>query len=165
MTILAPMRTEAYASYMQSFAANFAEGNIKAGYWHQEGALERSLAVFEKLLPQGLVTPNNYLFEIVGNEGSQMVGSVWFSVQEQLGIRDAWVSYIEVKPEFRRQGYATRAFQALEAIVVPLGVSSIGLHVFNHNREAQAFYSQLGFVIPGVNMIKQVGERIAHGLG
>lgn len=164
MTILAPMRAEAYASYMQLCAINYVEGNVTSGYWLKEGALERSHAEFERMLPQSLATPDNHFFEILADEDSQSVGFIWITITDRHNIRDAWVSYIEVKPEFRRQGYATRAFREVEDIAVALGVSSIGLHVFSHNQEAQAFYRKLGFIVPGINMIKQISGSARDGV-
>ena len=156
MTILAPMRAEVYASFVQSVVANYAHDNIAAGRWPRDGALERSLAEFESMLPQGLATPDNYLFEIMASETGPTVGTLWLAVVERRGIRCAYVHDVEIKPEFRRQGHAKRAFQALEAIVISLGLSSIGLHVFSHNPGAQALYSQLGYSVTGINMLKHL---------
>jgi len=108
------MRTQVYATYVQSSAAGYAEDNITSGRWPKEGAMERSLAEFESLLPQGLATLNNHLFEILAAEGGPTVGCIWFAVEERHGIRGAFLYDVEVKSEFRRQGHAKRAFQALE---------------------------------------------------
>src|SRR5438046_2060834 len=127
------MRAEAYAAYLQSSVGGYAEDNVTSGRWPKEGALERSLAKFEGLLPQGLATPDNYLFEIMAAEGGPTVGFLWLAVQERHAIRGGFVYDVEVKEEFRRQGHAERAFQELHGIAVSLGLPSIGLHVFAHN--------------------------------
>jgi ribosomal protein S18 acetylase RimI-like enzyme len=153
------MRAEAYASYLQAAVAGYAEDNVASGRWPKDGALERSLAEFEDLLPQGLETPGNHLFEIRPAKEGPIVGFLWFAVEERHGIRGAFVYDIEVKAEFRRQGHARRAFQALEPIVASLGLSSIGLHVFGHNPGAQALYGQLGYAVTGINMLKKLGAQ------
>ena len=159
LTVLVPMRAEHYAAYLESCVTNYAEGNVASGYWLKKGALDRAHAEFEKMVPQGLATPDNYFFEIMSNEEGDSAGFIWFTVKEELEIRSAWLCYIEIKAEFRRQGYAKKAFQELEVFVAALGVSSIGLHVFSHNLSAQAFYKQIGFVVPGINMVKQLGQH------
>jgi ribosomal protein S18 acetylase RimI-like enzyme len=158
MTVLTAMRPEVFAAYLDSAVAAYAQDNIDAGRWPAEGALERSRADFEDSLPHGLATPDNYLFEIQDDEGGTTVGYLWFAVVVKHGLRSAYVYDLEVKSEYRRQGHAKRAFEALEARVVALGLSSIGLHVFGHNPGAQSLYSQLGYTVTGINMIKQLNK-------
>jgi ribosomal protein S18 acetylase RimI-like enzyme len=157
VTVLIPMRAEAFASYLQSSVAGYAQDNVASGRWPADGSRERSLVEFRSLLPQGLATPDNHLFEIMAHEGGPTVGYLWFAIEERHGIRCAFVYNVEIKPEFRRQGHARRAFQALEALVASMGLSSIGLHVFAHNPGAQSLYSQLGFAVTGISMLKQIG--------
>ena len=152
------MRPEVFAGYLDSSVAGYAQDNIDSGRWPAEGALERSRADFDSLLPQGLATPDNYLFEIQNGEDGSTVGYLWFAVVVKHGLRSAYVYDLEVKPEHRRQGHAKRAFEALEARVAALGLSSIGLHVFGHNPGAQSLYSQLGYTVTGINMIKQIDK-------
>ena len=157
MTILAPMRAEVYPSYLQASAAGYAEDNIASGRWPKEGALARSLAEYAILLPQGVATPSQHLFEILSAEDRVTVGYLWFAVQEKHGVRSAFIYDVEIKPEFRRQGHAKRAFRALEEFIATLHVTSICLHVFANNPGAQALYRELGFAVTGMNMRKPFG--------
>lgn len=159
MTVLAPMRPEVFATYRQAEVAGYAEENIASGRWPKEGALDRSLAEFDALLPQGLATPDSHLFEIRENEDGPTVGFLWFAVEERHGVRSAFVYDVSVGEAYRRRGHAKRAFRALEAIAASLGLSRIDLHVFGHNPGAQALYQQLGFTLTGSNLIKQLGEQ------
>ena len=129
---------------------------MEGGGGGARGALEGSRADFDDSLPHGLATPDNYLFEIQDGEDGTTVGYLWFAVVVKHGLRSAYVYDLEVKREPRRQGHAKRAFAALEARVAALGLSSIGLHVFGHNPGAQSLYSQLGYTVTGINMIKQI---------
>jgi ribosomal protein S18 acetylase RimI-like enzyme len=155
------MRAEVYDAYFQAAVAGYAEDNVASSRWPREGALERSRADLESSLPQGLATPDNYLFEIKVTETGSAVGVLWFAVEERHGIRSAFVYDIEIKPECRRQGHAARAFQALEPLVAALGLSTIGLHVFGHNPGAQALYAKLGYAVTGLNMAKHLDARLA----
>lgn len=152
------MRAEVYPSYLQASAAGYAEDNIASGRWPKEGALARSLAEYEVLLPRGVATPSQHLFEILSAEGGPTVGYIWFAVQEKHGVRSAFIYDVEIKPEFRRQGHAKRAFRALEKFIGTLNVTSICLHVFAKNTGAQALYRALGFAVTGMNMRKPLGN-------
>lgn len=159
MTTLVPMRQEVFTAYRDAAIAGYAKDNVASGRWPAEGALARSRADFEESLPQGLATPDNFLFEIKGEPDGPTVGFIWFAVVEKNGIRSAFVYDVEVRPEFRRQGHARAAFKAIEPLVRGLGLCSIGLHVFGHNPGAQALYSSLGYGVTGTNMLKVLGER------
>jgi ribosomal protein S18 acetylase RimI-like enzyme len=154
VTVLAPMRAEVYPTYVQAAVAGYAEDNIRCGRWPAQGALERSLAEFQSLLPQGLATADNHLFEILAHADGPTVGHLWFAVEDHHGQRGGYVYDVDVEPAHRRQGHARRAFELLEAFAAELGLASIGLHVFGDNPGAQALYRQLGYGVTGINMVK-----------
>ena len=90
-----------------------------------------------------------------GSDGDgEVVGFVWFAVQESAGVRNGYVYSIQVRPEFRGQGHASAALRLLEDIAAGLGLVHIALHVFAFNTSAQALYRSLGYGITGVNMLK-----------
>ncbi|STQ91636.1 GNAT family N-acetyltransferase [Iodobacter fluviatilis] len=156
MTTLLPMRTAVYESYLEHSILSYAKENIQSGRWREENAIEQSRIEFHKLLPQGVDTPDQYLFEIIGKDNQSTVGFIWFAVVSDKGVRLAFVYDLEIKAPYQRQGYATQAFKAIETLVSDLGLSSIGLHVFGHNTGAQALYRQLGYEVTGMNMLKKL---------
>ncbi|MDY7537444.1 GNAT family N-acetyltransferase [Undibacterium sp. 5I1] len=158
MSILVPMSSDTFTIYLKSAIMSYAEQNIKSGRWPVENAMTQSRVEHEKLLPQGLETPDNYLFEIRGISGSSdfTVGTLWLAVIEKGGVRSAYIYNIEVAESYRRQGHAKRAFAALELFVRSIGLSVIGLHVFAFNSGAQALYASLGYEVTGINMQKQI---------
>ena len=156
MTALTPMRPERYAAYLEAAIAGYAEDSIACGRWPADKAGELSRADFMALLPQGLATPDDHLFEIVDTEGGSSLGTLWFAVEDRHGVRGAFVYDLEVRPEYRRLGHAERAFGLLEAIVLALGLPHIGLHVFAQNQGAQDLYRKLGYTVTGLNMHKKL---------
>jgi ribosomal protein S18 acetylase RimI-like enzyme len=157
MSVLVPMRPEEFVKYRESSVTGYAKDSVEAGYWSAEGSLKRSRIIFDSLLPHGLTTPNNYLYELQAAVDGATVGFLWFANVERQGIRMAYVYHILIKEPYRRLGHAKRALFALEPIVASLGLSSIGLQVFGGNNiGAQALYRQVGYVVTGINMSKNL---------
>jgi ribosomal protein S18 acetylase RimI-like enzyme len=157
VTVLVPMSTEAFGQYVEAATSGYAEEMVVSGRWPEEGALARASVDFWESLPRGLDTPDHYLFEIRDPDSGVCVGFLCFAIRDKGGFRSAFVFDIEVRPEFRRQGYATAALGDLERLVRDLGLAGIALHVFRNNAAAQRLYRKLGYDVTGVNMLKQLG--------
>ena len=156
MTVLVPMGKEGFVSFTENSVTGYADDNVAAGRWNADEAPGLSRAEFARLLPQGLATPNNHLYEIRDETGDMTVGFLWFATVARGNAKTGYVYQLEVHPEFRRRGHARAAFQAMESIAVAMGLSSIGLHVFRHAPGAQALYVSLGYSVTGVNMQKRL---------
>jgi ribosomal protein S18 acetylase RimI-like enzyme len=155
------MRADTYPSYLKGAIAGYAEDNITSGRWPQAGAIERSREDFESSLPQGLDTPDNYLFEILDVVDGPIVGYVWYKLERTHGSCAAYVYDLEVKAEHRRKGHALSALQALESMAAASGATSIGLNVFAQNVGAQALYQKLGYAPTNINMRKPLPRAVA----
>jgi ribosomal protein S18 acetylase RimI-like enzyme len=144
-----------YAAWLEAAIPAYASDKVDSGQWSEEDSLERSQMEFAELLPQGLATPDNFLFTITDLQATA-VGVLWFAVRTRFDARVANVFDITVWPERRREGHAFRAFVALEDQVRALGLSGIALHVFGHNKGAQALYAKLGFQPTNISLFKPV---------
>ena len=153
MTTLRPMQVETYSAYVESAIKGYAEENVAAGRWPRAGAIERSRENFESLLPRGLDTPDNFLFEILEERGL-IAGYVWYALERKHGACGAYIYDLEVKPEHRRKGHAYRALKALELVAAEAGATSIGLNVFANNIVAQSLYQKLDYAPTNFNMRK-----------
>ena len=156
------MTAAAYGTYLEAAVAAYAEENVDSGRWPAEGALERSRADFESLLPRGVATPDNHLFEIKAEEQGPAIGYLHFAIEVKAGMCSAFVYDLEIKPEHRRRGHAAAAFAAIEPLAREFGAESIGLHVFAQNVAAQALYRKLGYRVTGMNMVKPLSEEPAR---
>jgi ribosomal protein S18 acetylase RimI-like enzyme len=67
-------------------------------------------------------------------------------VAEEEGKRQVFVLDIQIYEAYRRQGYGSQAFLAMEEKAKELGISTISLHVFKHNHSARAMYEKLGYL-------------------
>ena len=85
MISLEPMSEAAFATYMGESIPAFAQDKVSSGQWSEDSALELSRKGFEALLPQGLATPDNHIFEIHAEGEPGAIGMLWFAVQERAG--------------------------------------------------------------------------------
>jgi ribosomal protein S18 acetylase RimI-like enzyme len=153
VAVLAPMAAADYAAFLASAIPGYAADKVAAGQWSEEESLELSRQNYEQLLPQGLGTPGHHLYCVLDERG-QPVGTLWLVAKEQAGLRIAYIYDIEIRPDRRRRGHATRALRAAESEARRLGLAGIGLHVFGHNLGARALYESLGYRATNINMFK-----------
>jgi ribosomal protein S18 acetylase RimI-like enzyme len=154
MSVLVSMRPEYYAVFYQVASEAYASENALAGRWSADEALGLAQAETERLLPQGLATPDNQLLEILETEQGPTVGFVWFARLKRGSAYAAFVCQIYVAPEARRRGHASAALAAVECLARDQGMASMALHVFAHNESAQALYKSLGYSVASLNMHK-----------
>jgi len=159
MTALRPMQTETYATYLETAILGYASENVEAGRWPELGAFERSRDEFHALLPAGIATPDNHLFEILDSEGGQVVGYVWYTLRRNHGACLAFIYDLEIMEAHRRKGHARRALLLLEQHAVELGATTVGLNVFATNHGAQELYRKLGFATTNFNMSKPLPSK------
>jgi ribosomal protein S18 acetylase RimI-like enzyme len=152
MVRLIPMTEREFQAYLECDVRRYAQEHIKAGDWHPSDALERSRREHHRLLPNGLASKNQYLLSIEAEELGAKVGIIWFAVHDT----SAFVYDLLIHDKFRRRGYGTQALVALEEKVRRLGVDTISLHVFAHNRPARALYEKVGYRGKGLHMSKRL---------
>lgn len=155
MITLVPMTDAEYEPFYTRLTADYAHDQVASGRWNAETALEQSAAEMRKSLPNGLATPNHYLYTIRADGIDEPVGQLWVRIQRELDP-NAFILDIEIYDAYQRRGYAQGALQALETLVQGMGVYKIGLHVHAQNHGAHALYDKMGYAVTGYNMIKRL---------
>ena len=150
------MNAEEFTAYVEQAIPDFAQEKVDAGQWSKEASLALARQGFNELLTEGHATPENCLFTLREVSGRATVGVLWFAVQERAGQRIAYVYDILVEPQHQRKGYGKSTFEALESEVASRGLCGNALHVFGHNKAAQALYAKLGYQPTNINMFKKV---------
>ena len=158
MTVLVRMSEGAYAGYVRHAIPDYARDKVASGQWVEADALALARADHAELLPLGLATPDNYLYEIRRAADAPTIGMLWFAVQERAGHKVAYVYDVFVEAPHRQQGHASRTFAALEGIASSLGLAGVALHVFGHNRPAHDLYVRLGYRATNISMFKALGR-------
>lgn len=154
MVRLEPMSAAAFAAYLETAVSDYAREKVKSGNWREAESLNLARQTYANLLPDGLATPDQHFFTIRAPGEPEPVGMLWYAVVADESGRHAWVYDVVIYPQFRRRGYATQAFRALEADVQQRGLDVIRLHVFGSNVSARALYRRLGYGETNVIMAK-----------
>ncbi len=158
MVRLVPMNESEFHAYRKDAIAQSACDHIKAGKWTPGEALRLAEQEDQHLLPEGLASPNQYLFTIEDERYGIKVGMLWFAVRDGGTGPEVFVHDVRIVEEFRRRHYGTAAFRALESHVRTLGLTTICLHVFGHNLAARSMYEKLGYVTTNVLMSKTLSR-------
>jgi hypothetical protein len=124
---LVPMTAEQFTAWLPGKIAAYAQESVVSGRWSEGESLKRSREDHDRLLPQGLATPDHPLWSIVRTSDREPVGMLWIQVM------------IRLEEEAKR-----------------LELEGIRLHVFGHNPAARPLYEKLGYVATNINMQKQL---------
>ena len=149
LTLMAPQE---FRGYLDVLIRDYAKDNVDAGYWEPKDAIELSRKATESLLPQGLNTPNHYIYVV--RDGDERVGVVWMKANIDQANKHAFIYDIAIDEERRGKGYGRKAMELVEEKVKELGLTQMALHVFAKNKVARNLYESLGYEVKSLNMIK-----------
>ncbi|MEG9296828.1 GNAT family N-acetyltransferase [Mangrovibacillus sp. Mu-81] len=149
--IVIPMTSEEFSIFVEKSIISYASEKTRSGNWNEEEALDRAKADYERFLPQGEKTENNYLYSLY-NENAR-VGSFWIAVMPN---QTGYIYNIEIEEEFRGKGFGKSAMKEIEIKAKELGLNKIELHVFAHNTPARRLYETIGYEVTNVIMAKSI---------
>src|SRR5215210_8591381 len=148
-----------YREYREELVRDFADDKVRAGAWSEAEAESKAADDVDGLLPEGTATPNHFLYSVRDDSLPAEVGSVWFALMVSGVGCSVWIYDIIINEDFRRRGYATRTLELVEDRAGELGARSVGLHVFGHNRGAQALYEKMGYNTTSITMAKHIHTK------
>jgi ribosomal protein S18 acetylase RimI-like enzyme len=152
--LLLQITEDEYRTWLAQSIKDYAQDKVDAGTWQPGEALSRSEQDFTQLLPQGRVTPDNPIYSIQDATLGTHVGVLWIAVLSGGLRKTAYIYDIVIYEAYRRHGYGEGTMLALEEKVRELGLDTVGLHVFGHNKAAQALYEKVGYIVTDINMSK-----------
>lgn len=160
MLSLISMTEDEFLLYEEFSIQDYAREQVKRGHWPKAGALQQAKQHYQQLLPQGLQTPQQYLWMVVDKKLGQKVGIIWFALHEQDGEQQAWVYDVRIFEGFRRRGYVTLTSQILAKQAAKLGATAVSVHVFEHNRAPREMYEKLGYVVTDTSILKKLTKHV-----
>ncbi|EAF0744131.1 GNAT family N-acetyltransferase [Listeria monocytogenes] len=137
--------------FLTTAITDYAKEKVEAGTWDEEESLAKSQDSFNKLLYDGITTPNEYLYSIISGE---KIGYIWFHVDETRSGKHAFIYDFVIFEAFRGKGFGTKTLAALDVLAKEMKITKIGLHVFAHNQTAIGLYNKVGFQNTDITMAK-----------
>src|SRR4051812_9050246 len=147
------MSAEEYDAWLPTSIEEYAAEHARAGSRPADTSLEMAHEEFQKLLPEGLSTPEHHL--LVGLVGGEPIGFLWLRIPPASGESvDAFIYNVEVDLSQRGKGYGRGIMRSAEGYARDQGATALRLHVFGHNTVARSLYESLGYATTNVNMVK-----------
>lgn len=157
MIELRKMTEAEFKKFLEYSVPEYAREKMKGEGLSQEAATKLAEDSFAELLPNGLLSENQFLFSIVeAADGASVVGSLWFARKQNGSKSYAYIYDIVLATEVRGKGFGKLAMQLLESEVKRQGLASIGLHVFGHNQVAIKLYEKSGYRVINQIMVKDL---------
>lgn len=150
------MTQDEYDDWQRDIAEAYADEQVSAGRWPQEGAVQRARDENARLLPQGPETPRMLVLRGIDGTG-EPVGRAWVGLDHPRGAPDVAFLYdIEVLASRRGSGYGRALLAAVEDVVRQAGVPALELNVFGPNRAAISLYDSAGYEVTTQQMRKSL---------
>ncbi len=109
---------------------------------------------FNKLLPQGHQTSDQFFFEAFNEMNGDSIGYLWLGIQERFGRKITSINHIIIRSDHRGQGWGKALMKAVEAEAKRHGSERVRLHVFQRNTIALRLYESMGFKTTSLDMVK-----------
>lgn len=147
-----------YPAWTAASIKEYAAANVRSGRWNPDEAPQKAAEAYKALLPNGLDTPDHYIYEVQGEVGGKTVaaGHVWLWINTKIVPKKGYIYDIAMSAEHRGMGFGKAAMLAIEAKAKELGAAAIGLHVFAYNENAHALYKKLDYAYVGHMMEKSL---------
>ncbi len=155
MTRLEPMTQARYETWLEATIREYAAEKVASGNYPEEGAVDRSRAEFETLLPNGLQSDGHEIRSMV-DDSDRGVGYIWFTIEDRSVGQVVFIYDIAVDPGHRRKGHAQAALTQVEAYARKHDCIGVMLHVFGSNTGARELYRKTGYEETNVIMLKRV---------
>lgn len=155
---LTPMNERCYEEFLLRTIDEYAREKVIAGAWLEEESVALAISEFDRFLPQGLQTPDAYLYVIEDQDQGYQLGHLWIGLTDGAYGKVAFLYEINIFEPHRNRGYGTAVMQHLEVLAAKLGADQIALHVFGHNKRAYHLYAKMGYEVKNISMAKTLDK-------
>jgi ribosomal protein S18 acetylase RimI-like enzyme len=148
-----------FEAFREQAIRNYADENVRAGYWHSSEAIRRSIEAYQKLLPDGIATEGHHIFVARDAQSEEAVGYIWLNVEKDAAIPSGFIFAVFIYEQFRERGYGAMMMKAIEVKASALGLKRLMLHVFAQNPVAIHLYESIGYSITSLNMMRELSPK------
>ena len=161
MIHLEPMNETQFQSYLSTAVQDYAEAHIKAGDCRPEEALTLAQKDYQELLPDGLLSKNQFLFSVRDDalDKNENIGMIWFAVKDRRAGRSAFIYDFNIREDLRGKGHGKKVMERIEKLIQEMDIDTVSLNVFGYNHAARKLYEKMGYQITGIGMTKTLGRR------
>ena len=159
MIKLIPMTETEFKAYLEEDIKEYAEVNVRNGYWDETEALEKSKQAHDQLLPDGPATKDQHLFSVIDETSGDAVGVLWLEIKADRPTPAAFIYDIKINEGLRGRGYGRQTLYAAENLLRSMNIKTLSLHVFSDNTAAKRLYEKVGFETISYNMRKVLLHR------
>ncbi|MGY3743405.1 GNAT family N-acetyltransferase [Leuconostoc inhae] len=153
MLKLMPMNPSHFQQYINFAVNDYATEKVAAGTWTTETAQKNAQLTYDRLLPHGLETPNNFFYSIFND--SEIIGYIWFGTDNE-NSSTAFIFDFEIYKAYQNKGFGSKTLDLVSRETKNMGFTSLGLHVFGSNSRAIHVYQKSGFSITDIKMQKKL---------
>jgi ribosomal protein S18 acetylase RimI-like enzyme len=150
-----PMSEKDYEKFYERALREYTKDVAQSNAQSIEESLPITTKQMKDLLPKGMKTEKNF-FYCMYDDQEKNVGDLWFAVMDIKGRDKIFIFDIFVDASTRGQGIGKKALTWLEEKTRENSLSEIALHVFGHNKRAQKLYSEMGYEITSIQMVKKL---------
>ena len=163
------MNGREFEAFHQKSIEEYAQNLMRDQKLSAQDALRRADKEFTEIVPQGADTPGNELMIIEDAKTGQDVGAMWFVLEEDDGVKVAFLSDFWIDEAHRRRGYAAAALGEMQKKAREAGCEECRLFVWAHNEPAMRLYEKCGYAVlrqtregayAGMFMRKRIGEEV-----
>jgi hypothetical protein len=128
--------------------ADYAKDKVRVGHWSEMEAMELSKEALDKILKDGVETPNHYLLNAIEDETK--IGFVWMNeANGEIFVNDTCIF-----EDYRDKNYELKFIEVIEEKANSLDITKINIHSYGYNEKNLEVYKKMGYDITDVYLNK-----------
>lgn len=143
-----------FETFIKISKSEYKKDKMRANGFTEEEANKIVAEDFERFLPNGFESEDNFFFKVLKNE--TQIGYLWYLIRGASNNRKAFIADILIYEEFRGKGFGKKTMLLLEEEVKRQDLKHIGLHVFGYNEKAIKLYQSLNYQTTDLVMEKEI---------
>lgn len=160
-----PMNTDEFEVFCQWSVQQHAKELAEELHISEEAAIREAKEELAQMLPDGILTSDNYLMTIAEADSDESAGFIWTLHEEFEGHKQSFLCDFAIWEPKRRKRYASAALGLAENLAAQMGCQESVLFVSDDNEAAKALYQKSGYRVLrqkdyGKFMIKTIAQKV-----
>lgn len=148
-----------FMEYKEHLVSRFTVDSVANGDWTEDEAKTVAELQLQSILPEGVATPNHFIFSVFHQKLNMTVGNVWIQIQKKGTVRKGILFDLTIFDMFKNKGFDKQTLQVSEEWLKAKQVKSLELSVYSTNPSARNLYLDFGFTDFSYNMVKLLSSE------